>query len=193
MKNYENLFYFIFAATLSLSGRGEYCCNPAPTPKFFSRQKFLKLFFHRYMGIWTKGRWIDRMEVLVKTQKWYEGKSERGVATTPPPSWERGLSSLILKVNPRKNYANRCTSWVTFCLRSNHIIPIIPQPPYLHHHHAWAAFLKSLLVFPNFRGECKLLYQICIRYCICYYRTRRRFLQMFTLFTTFLMPRSTKF
>ena len=45
------------------------------------------------MGIWTKGGKIDCMAILAKTQKWYEGKSERGegVATTPHPSWERGL------------------------------------------------------------------------------------------------------
>ena len=40
------------------------------------------------MGIWTKGEKIDRMAILAKTQKWYEGKSEMGGAatTTPPPT-----------------------------------------------------------------------------------------------------------
>ena len=44
------------------------------------------------MGIWSKGGKIDRMAILAKTQKWYEGKSERGggVATTSPPPEREG-------------------------------------------------------------------------------------------------------
>ena len=42
------------------------------------------------MVIWTKGGKIDRMEILAKTQKWYDGKSEGlgggGCCNNPPPS-----------------------------------------------------------------------------------------------------------
>ena len=47
---YKNLF--IFAATPSLSGQGGLL--QTPSPQLFSQQKFLN-FFHRNMGIWTKG------------------------------------------------------------------------------------------------------------------------------------------
>ena len=50
--------------------------TPHPPPKLLSWQKILTKKFHRYMGIWTKGGKIDRMEILAKRQKWYEGKSE---------------------------------------------------------------------------------------------------------------------
>ena len=36
-------------------GGGGGCCNPHPTSQLFSRQKTFENFFHRYMGIWTKG------------------------------------------------------------------------------------------------------------------------------------------
>ena len=44
------------------------------------------------MGIWTNGGRIDRIAILAKTQKWYEGKSERGgggLQQPPPPERER--------------------------------------------------------------------------------------------------------
>ena len=69
--------FIIFAATPSLSGRG--LLQPHP-PTFFVA-KIFENFFHRYMRIWTKGRQMDRMAILAKTQKRHEGKSER----QPPP------------------------------------------------------------------------------------------------------------
>ena len=60
-----------------------------PTPQLFPRQKFFENFFHRYMGIWTKGGKIDRSAILAKTQKWYEEKSEGLQQPPPPPNWER--------------------------------------------------------------------------------------------------------
>ena len=58
--------YLFFEATPSLSG---------PPPLNFSHGKNIWNFFHRYMGIWSKGGKIDRMAILAKTQKWYEGES----------------------------------------------------------------------------------------------------------------------
>ena len=72
-ENYENLF--IFAVTPSLSGRGSLLQPPhSPT---FSTVKIFEHFFHRY---------IDRMAILAKTQKWYEGKSEKGGGGLQQPS-----------------------------------------------------------------------------------------------------------
>ena len=76
------------------SQNGWVVATPPPLPLHpgtFFTAKIFEIFFHRYMGIWTNGWKIDRMAILAKTQKWYEGKSEkgRGVATTPPPPPER--------------------------------------------------------------------------------------------------------
>ena len=78
---YENLL--IFAATPSPSGRKKGCWSPPP-PNFFTAKNF-EIFFHRYMGIWTKGGKINRMAILAKKAKMVRGKSERGGGLQQPP------------------------------------------------------------------------------------------------------------
>ena len=65
--------------------RGVVVATPPQPPTIFTAKSF-EFFFHRYMGIWTKGGKIDRMAILAKTQKWYEIKSEGGGGCCNNPS-----------------------------------------------------------------------------------------------------------
>ena len=67
--------YSFLQPTLPSQDGGVVAAPPHP-PTFFTATVFEKIF-HRCMDIWTKGGKIDRMAILAKTQKWYEGKSER--------------------------------------------------------------------------------------------------------------------
>ena len=81
---------YLFLLPLLPSQDGGLLQSPThPPTQLFSWQKFLTKKFHKYMVIWTKGGKIDRMEILAKTQKWYDGKSEGlgggGCCNNPPP------------------------------------------------------------------------------------------------------------
>ena len=65
---------YLFLLSPLPSQDGGVCCNPPHSPTF-STVKIFENFFHRY---------IDRMAILAKTQKWYEGKSEKGGGLQQP-------------------------------------------------------------------------------------------------------------
>ena len=81
------IYLFLLPHLPSQDGGRLFQPSSPPPPNFFTAKIFEK-FFHRYMGIWKKGGQIGRMAILAKTQKWYEGKSERGVLQQPPPERE---------------------------------------------------------------------------------------------------------
>ena len=89
MKTTKN--YLFLLPPLPSQDGGGVVVTPHP-PTFFMAKIFEK-FFHRYMGIWRKGRQMDHMAILAKTQKRQEGKSERGggfatIPASPPPNRE---------------------------------------------------------------------------------------------------------
>ena len=80
------IYLFLLPPLPSQDG-GSYCNPPPPHPQpptLFTAKIFAK-FFHRYMGIWTKGGKIDRMAILAKTQKMVRGKIRKGEGCNNPP------------------------------------------------------------------------------------------------------------
>ena len=59
------------------------------TPNFFYG-KIFEIIFHSYIGIWTKGGYINQMAILAIKQKRHEGKSERGGGCNNPPPEREG-------------------------------------------------------------------------------------------------------
>ena len=72
-----------------------------PQPPTFSRAKIFEKFFHRYMGIWTKGGQIDPMTILAKTQKWKEGKSPLRERVKMHSSWKMFNAMDVVKITER--------------------------------------------------------------------------------------------
>ena len=81
------IYLFLLPPLPSQDGGGGVVATHPHPPTFFTA-KIFEIFFHRYMGIWTKGGKIDRMAILAKTAR---GKFRKGggVATPPPLSPER--------------------------------------------------------------------------------------------------------